>query len=178
MRVFIAALLPDEIKDHIESYVHSIRSNIMRVKWEKPEKLHITLKFLGDIDDKQLNEVNDIVFAAVADISKINLSLTNFGAFPSLSRPRVLYVGFSASEAISDLQGIIDAGLLEAGFDKEQRKFIPHVTIGRVKSGFKLAAPLPIIEEKKLVIDKIAVVRSFINTKGSEYKNLSVYELN
>jgi 2'-5' RNA ligase len=177
LRIFIAALLPEEIKNHIACYLDSIKDRAGGVKWESSQKLHITLKFLGDIDEEKLSEVKDIVSSSILGRSKIKLTLSNFGGFPSLSRPRILHVGFGESRAIIDLQSNIDSQLSEVGFEKDEREFIPHVTIGRVKSKFKINPPLPMIEEKTFSIENIAVVQSFINNKGSEYKNLNVYKL-
>jgi len=177
LRIFIAALLPQEIKNHIALYLDSIKDRVSGVKWESSEKLHITLKFLGDIKDSKLSKIDDKLTSSTLGKSKIKLRLSNFGGFPSLYRPKILYVGFSESPAIVDLQHTIDSELQEIGFERDKRKFIPHVTIGRVKSKFKITAPLPIIEEKIFSIEIIAVVRSFMDNRGSEYENLSVYQL-
>jgi 2'-5' RNA ligase len=178
LRIFIAALLPEEILSHINSYQISLRDRIQGVKWESSNKLHITLKFLGDIEEMKLSELKNIVSSSTLGRPKMTLRLSRFGGFPNLSRPRILYVGFSESDQIADLHSSIDFGLSEVGIEKDNRKFIPHVTIARVKSKFKIDAPLPLVEEKIFFIQNIAIVRSFIDNKGSKYKNLEVYKLN
>ncbi|HSG31686.1 MAG TPA: RNA 2',3'-cyclic phosphodiesterase [Thermodesulfobacteriota bacterium] len=177
MRIFIAAKLPDETIEHIEDYIDSISNRVSGVKWEKPEKLHITLKFLGNIDDNQLSAVNDVISESVSNICRINMTVSHFGAFPGLSRLKILYVGFDKSQQITDLQSSIDKGLATIGFEREAREFIPHVTIARVKSRCKINPPLPIIEQKASEIERIAVVKSSLTSSGSEYQNLFVYEL-
>lgn len=177
MRIFIAALLPEEIKTHIADYLDSIKNRIDGVKWESYEKFHITLKFLGEVKDEKQIEINDKLVELTLDKSKIRLGLTNFGGFPNLSRPRILHVGFNESKIITDMQQSIDYELSSIGFDKDRRGFTPHITIGRVKSKFNISPHLPMIEEKKFFIEDIAVVQSFIGNKGSIYKNLNVYKL-
>ncbi len=192
LRIFIAAKLPDETIEHIADYIDSISKRISGVKWEKPEKLHITLKFLGNIDDNKLSSVNNIITESVSNICRINMKVSHFGAFPDLSRPKILYVGFDKSHQLNDLQSSIDMGLSTIGFEEEARKFIPHVTIARVKSArvksarvksarvksmCKINPPLPIIEQKASEIEKIAVVKSSLTSAGLEYQNLFVYEL-
>lgn len=177
MRIFIAALLDDDTRRHISDYITSMEGRISGVKWERQEKLHITLKFLGEIEQSKLPGIYNVVDSACADMAKIDMAVSHFGAFPNLSRPRVLYTGFDESEQINKLQQSIDSGLTDCGFAPESRKFIPHVTIGRVNSIYRLQPPVPLVRRKECRIDSIAVVQSLPDNRGSRYKNLEVYKL-
>lgn len=177
MRIFIAALLDDDTRRHISDYISSIKGRISGVKWERQEKLHITLKFLGEIEQSKLPDICNVVDFACGNMAKIEMAVSHFGAFPNLSRPRVLYTGFDDSEQINGLQQSIDSRLTDYGFAPESRKFIPHVTIGRVNSRYRLQPPVPLVRRKECRIDSIAVVQSVLDSHGSRYKNLEVYKL-
>jgi len=177
LRIFIAALLDDDTRRHISDYMTSIKDRISGVKWERQEKLHITLKFLGEIEQSKLPDICNVVDSACADMAKIGIAVSHFEAFPNLSRPRVLYTRFDESEHINKLQQSIDSGLTDYGFPAEIRKFIPHVTIGRVNSIYRLQPPVPLVQRKECCIDSIAVVQSVLDNRGSRYKNLEVYKL-
>jgi len=135
MRAFIAIELSDEIKgilDRVESHLRYAGAD---VKWAKPGSIHMTLKFLGDITEKQREEVS----AALDDISKsvkpFDVTLKDIGAFPKIEHPRVIWVGLDkGSDRSVEIAGQVDASLSKLGFAKEERAFSPHLTIGRARS--------------------------------------------
>lgn len=177
MRLFIAALLPDEIKAALGSYAASLGKAAGGVKWEKEEKLHVTLKFLGETDERTAEAVSLVTGAAAQEYSPFEMTTGNLGGFPNLQNPRVLFVGLSENPGLSKLQHEIDEGLEPLRFEREKRKFIPHVTIGRVNGRLKTTGPLPIPEKIHFTINKIAVVKSVLGKAGSVYTPLEVFTL-
>ena len=177
MRLFIAAILPEEAKLKVEDYINSLRSELGGVKWESPEKLHLTLKFLGNTDNITASKVADIVHDLSSDYSPFDMNVTRFGAFPDLQRPRILYLGLSQNQRLSSLKTEIDNSLHALGFEKENRKFLPHITLGRVKNRFNLRGPVPIPEKFSFVITQIGVIKSELTPKGSIYSSLNVFDL-
>lgn len=149
----------------------------MWVKWEKQEKLHITLKFLGETEEKLANEISDIVGGLAQKYSPFSTSVTNIGGFPGLDNPRVLYIGLSPNEQLSLFQNELETALEPLGFAREKRRFIPHVTIGRVRKRFSIKAPVPMPEKIGFEISSIGVIKSELKPGGSVYSPLSVFTL-
>lgn len=177
MRLFIAALLPDEIRARMDEYIGALRSRSGGVKWEQREKLHVTLKFLGSVEDSKVPDVSSIIDGLVRNYSPFETDITGYGGFPDMRYPRILYIGLSENPELSSLQGRIDEALEPLGFPRETRGFLPHVTIGRIKSRFRIIEPFPIPEKCKFAIDEIAVVKSETRRDGSVYTPLHIFRL-
>lgn len=177
MRLFIAALLPDEIRARMDEYIGALKSRCEGVKWEQKEKLHVTLKFLGSVDDSNVPEITSVISGIVRNYSPFETDIIGFGGFPDMRYPRILYIGLSENPELSSLQGRIDEALEPLGFPKETRGFLPHVTIGRIKSRLRIKETLPIPEKYKFMIDEIAVVKSETRRDGSVYTPLHIFHL-
>ncbi len=177
MRLFIAALMPDYIQYKLANYIHSLRNNIDGVKWERSQKLHVTLKFLGDVKEPDLNEISNLVEKVVEPYSPFKMSISDFGSFPSLQNPRVLYVGLSKNKELSKFQNKLDDGLSQIGFEKEERKFVPHITIGRVKQRMSIK-DVPRISKAAFDINQIGIIKSELKPEGSLYTPLKLFTLN
>ena len=177
MRLFIAALLPDEIRARIDEYIGVLKPRCGGVKWEQRDKLHVTLKFLGSVGDSKVPGVSSIIDGLVRNYSPFGTDITGFGGFPEIRRPRILYIELLENPGLSSLQGSIDEAFVPLGFPRETRTFIPHVTIGRVKNGIRIKEPLPAPEKCKFTIDEIAVVRSETRRDGSVYTPLNIFRL-
>ncbi|MCL4243974.1 MAG: RNA 2',3'-cyclic phosphodiesterase [Candidatus Dadabacteria bacterium] len=177
MRLFIAALLPDEVKAALGGYVASLRKVTEGVKWEREEKLHVTLKFLGEADEATVEAVALVTGAAAGKYSPFEMTTGNLGGFPDIQRPRILYAGLSENHGLSALQGEIDQGLEPHGFERETRRFIPHVTIGRTTGRMRTTGPLPVPAKVQFSISEISVVRSVLGRAGSTYTPLHIFTL-
>lgn len=132
-RLFIALPVPEEIKDSIID----LRSNIPGARWMGREQLHITLKFIGEVDGGRFREIRD----ALADISykSFTLKFSGVGVFPpggrvGRSSPRVLWTGVENMEKLAGLRNRIERKLKTAEVPEEKRKFSPHLTIARLKN--------------------------------------------
>lgn len=176
MRLFIAALLPENVLQGLENYINTIKEDIDGVKWEKPEKLHITLKFIGNVEQARVQEISLLIEDLVAKYSPFKTMLCEFGGFPRLNRPRVLYVGLSQNKQLANFHRELDRGLSNIGFEREERKFIPHITIGRVKKriGFKKASE---ISKMAFAIDQVGIIKSELRREGSVYTPLTIFKL-
>jgi 2'-5' RNA ligase len=176
LRLFIAALIPDEIRTQLANYIDSLKRNIDGVKWEKFEKLHVTLKFLGDIDESRVNEISNLLEKLVHNYSPFNTSILDFGGFPDLRHPRVLYVGLSCNSRLSKLQNELEKSLSEIGFEKENRRFLPHITVGRVRKRIHIKETLP-ITQSTFDITQIGLIKSELRPEGSVYTSLKLFKL-
>jgi 2'-5' RNA ligase len=118
------------------------------VKWATPESMHITLLFLGEVDDRELPAVCGAVKQAAAGEAPFPLRVSGVGAFPNARRPKILWAGVvSGAEPLQRLNAALEARMLELGcYRKEERGYTPHLTLGRVKGdsdSFTLAAEIP-----------------------------------
>lgn len=185
IRTFIAINVPPSIQatvEKIQGRFKQIRSPIM---WVKPSHLHLTLKFLGNVSEKQIEEIKGCLAIAGQGLNTFLLKATEIGVFPNINYPRVVWLGFSdPTGQLHKLEENIEHHLQKIGFQPEDRKFTPHLTIGRIKS---LKGKTDIIRmihnEKKLPYDNIFVteiklMKSNLKPSGPEYSVLYSMELN
>ncbi len=181
MRTFIALDLDSEIKARLSDLLRRLRWRGPKgVSWARESGLHITFKFLGEIDEARAARVAETMQAAAAAVPVFALRVRGTGAFPPPPRPpRVLWVGTDEPAAVLDLQARLEAGLEGLGFDRESRPFHPHLTLGRVKSG---SAPREAMAELERVKDaefgempvrKITLFRSTLRPDGAVYSVLA-----
>jgi RNA 2',3'-cyclic 3'-phosphodiesterase len=177
LRIFIAAILPEEIKDYIEKYIYEIKDSITGVKWEKREKFHITLKFIGKIYESDLQRIGSSLKNFIVNKNSISLNIIGLDGFPNLNNPRVLIVRFVQSVLLNDIKYYIDTELGSMGIPEDNRLFIPHATIGRVKSKFSITNTLPDLENRAFNINRIEIVNSILSNRGSIYNTCYKFNL-
>lgn len=178
MRIFIAALIPSEIRLAINHYVESIKEKWEGVRWENYEKFHLTLKFLGEVDESRLSDVERSLKLGGQGVANFEMAITGFGGFPSLRRPRVLFVDLSDNNELSNFQVELEERLEDIGFARENRKFKPHITVGRTKGYSIVRGPFPSPDPLSFRISEIAIMRSILHEKGSEHTCLYIFTLN
>ena len=171
VRTFIALELSDAQKDGILGLIERLRSEGLRASWSRRATIHLTLKFLGDVEEESLQDVVEATGRAASRVGPFGVSLGGAGAFPSARRPRVLWLGVEADRALFDLQGALEEELSELGFERERRRFKPHVTLGRIReqpSG-SIEALLDSLEipEGRTVVDSVRVMRSKLSPGGA-----------
>ena len=134
IRSFIAIELPDEIKRKLGELEDSLRAGGgLPVKWVKPESIHLTLKFLGNITSGRTGEIARAIKAASRGVHPFSVEVDGTGVFPNPRRVRVVWVGLKGDlDTLERLQKNIEAALEKLGFTAEARGFTPHLTLGRV----------------------------------------------
>ena len=138
IRTFIALELPPAVKTLLQEVQQELKRLKIRARWVRPENIHLTLKFLGDINLDDVDRISDALSGAAAGISSLTLSVRGIGVFPGIKRPRVIWVGLGGDvQELRDLQSGLEAGLDAIGFPKENRAFKAHLTIGRIKQAVK-----------------------------------------
>jgi len=134
-RLFIAVNFPSALRREAWDASAPLRRSALPVRWVAPEALHLTLKFLGEVESPR----ESAVLAAMHDLAPgsrpFTLSLGGFGAFPSVERPRVVWLGCEGVPALELLQHAVEQRMHALGFPLEGRPFRPHLTLGRVRSG-------------------------------------------
>jgi 2'-5' RNA ligase len=179
IRSFIAVQLNDELKTGIGELIKLLKKTGADVKWIKPENLHITLKFLGNIEEDQTG----LIASRISDISlkhtNFDITLTGTGAFPDYRRARVIWIGIRDHNHLLRVVHDIEDAMEREGFDRERRPFSPHITIGRVRStrGIdKLTAEL--VKYKSMDFGtqsagSIHLIKSELKPGGAEYSTIS-----
>jgi 2'-5' RNA ligase len=133
VRTFLALHLPDEIRGAMASVQSELRSPGADVRWEKPEKFHMTLKFLGETPEALIPRIIAALQETARSVTPFDIEYRDVGAFPSLTKPRVLWIGVGdGGPAVTALQQGLEDDLARIGLAKEARPFHPHVTLGRV----------------------------------------------
>ncbi len=185
LRTFVAIELTDGLHaalDDLEQNVKRIRAS-GSVKWVAPGNIHLTLKFLGNVDSARLPDLEHALAAACAGQSQFELTLGGIGAFPNLNRPNVIWVGLAGQvqEATLLAEGV-ESECARIGFAREERPFSPHLTIGRVRRETKPAdrallgegiSRQTVGELGSLVVDRLSLMKSELTPRGSIYTRLA-----
>ena len=159
-----------------------MRPQATDVAWVGAENLHITLKFLGGVEDTRLSDVADAVGAAAA-VRAFDVELRGLGAFPTPTRPRVIWAGAADAPAFAELAAGVDRSLGALGFPPEERGFTPHVTLGRVREPRRdraLASALTAGGTRPfgmLRVARVSLMRSDLSPRGARYTELQGWAL-
>ncbi len=131
-RTFVAIPIPLS-SDFIE-FIDELKSRMQgEINWVKPENMHLTLAFFGSTSPEMVQIVKDIVLNITAYKQSFNLSPQGLYVFPAKRKPRVMWVGLKHSDDLIDLKSSLMEGLFKAGIDKQEKKFTPHLSLGRIK---------------------------------------------
>lgn len=131
MRLFIALNLPKKLRTRIHRAAKPLRDEDMPVRWVDPEHYHVTLKFLGEVRRERVPGIEGGMARIAAETRAFDTGLAGFGAFPTIRRPRVIWLGVGANPELRCLKQDLEWTLGEVGFEAETRAFHPHVTLGR-----------------------------------------------
>jgi len=179
MRAFLALELPIDVKEYLSACAKSMSQRDLGVKWVKAEGQHVTLKFFGDITDNKVQEIESALAGIDQQHAAVPARIKEINAFPDLRRARVIVVSFQ--EGVDNARAIfhdIENRLHILGIAKEQREFIPHITLGRIK------APAPLLrkdmlslEEKRFFLENLVLYQSTLTKEGALYTPLKEIKL-
>jgi 2'-5' RNA ligase len=179
IRTFIAIELPETITRAISEIQEGIKSYGFNIRWVRPENIHLTLKFLGDIKEDETDKIARVIFESVRTCSPISLSAKGIGVFPGIKRPRVIWVGVSGQiNPLFKLQKKLEDGLKGLGFKKEKRAFRAHLTLGRIKDRIdskRFGGTLRTFggfESETFIADEIILYKSELKPTGAVYTQL------
>jgi len=176
VRAFIAIDLEPEIKETLQSLVRELKTTRADIRWVSAGGMHLTLKFLGPIDESQVHRVEEILAGVARRHAPFPLRLERTGAFPGEKSPRVLWVGFAADPELLALQDEIEQALEAEGFERDKRGFTPHLTLGRVKGPDRVAKTMAELDRRReesfgaMTVRKIALFESVLRPEGAEYR--------
>lgn len=177
VRTFVAVELTPEIRGRAKQLIARLRRIVADVRWVGPEDLHLTLKFLGEVDVLEIPRVCAAVAATVDEFSPFEMEIVGAGAFPDLVRPRTIWLGVGqGAEEMVDLHQRLQAALAPLGFREEGRRFRPHVTLGRVRDSAEDARFTQAFAEHEdfsaggMVVGDLTVFSSELSRQGSKYE--------
>lgn len=177
MRAFVAVFPPPEVRKKALVSARRLPS-ANRVRWARPENVHLTLKFLGDVREEALDGLSAALGEICAGHTPFDAALAGLGAFPSARRARVLWAGVGAgSDRLRSLAADIDAALAPLGFEREKRPYIPHLTLGRVR-GQPASFDLPSsIEDLGFRVRHVELMESALTAEGAIYRTVDTFAL-
>jgi RNA 2',3'-cyclic 3'-phosphodiesterase len=183
MRAFIAIALPEQCRttiDHLQQYLKPCEAD---VRWIKTGAMHLTLKFLGEIDPKVIPVLAESLEDVTASESRIELRLHRLGCFPNMKQPRIVWCGLDGEmEKLSRLQSLAESACSRIGFSPEQRGFHPHLTLGRVTGKRNLRQLLDCITiapemECGFTVNAFSIYKSVLQPSGAEYSIVRTFML-
>ena len=188
LRLFVALHLETRVLAKVKETQALLRSADSRdeVRWVGPQAFHLTLAFLGEVEEAPRVKLEEALGAGLGKLSVPRLGLGDLGAFPSRSRPRVIWIGVDAAgRELEVLAQAVRAAVRGAGLDADDKRFEPHLTLGRVRSaGTRLAEPLraalslPVSWSSPPVPHpRVGLVRSHLSPGGSRYETLHEWKL-
>ena len=184
IRSFIAIKLPDDIKSQIEFYLAELRDFVPKLKWVKKDSLHITLKFLGNQPPQKVENVIRTLLPLKDHSKPFEIKIKDIGAFPNQNKARIIWLGIEAKprELFFQVHNWIEDQLEKIGFEKEQRKFSPHLTLARIKFPTDLAELWEYVdknpfEAQSFNVNEIMLMRSILKQSGAEYHQIQKYPL-
>lgn len=175
MRIFIAIEIPVPVKELVANLQAQLREHTAAVSWTKLENLHLTLKFLGEINNERLSAVREATIASVQHVGPYSLTLETVGVFPNARNPRVLWIGLSGDvDNAVRLAARLDKELVARGFPGDKRPFQPHLTIGRFKRPGGAQALLALardtaVPESHFAVEELIVMESRLARAGAEH---------
>ncbi len=176
IRAFIAVDIP--VSKNITDIINELKKIQINAKIVETENMHLTLKFLGDIDENLIDEIEKIMKYSTKDIKNFEITLKSIGVFPNQNYIKVAWIGVENAEPLKKIAETIDKKLHQLGFKKEKRPFSVHLTIARIKSSrnkeklIQLLNKYQDVELQKIKVDNIILKKSILTSQGPIYTNL------
>ncbi len=184
IRTFIALELPEDLKKVFSILQQRLREYTDCVRWVKPEHIHLTLKFLGSIDEELVEPISRILENISKKQSSFSMHIAGIGAFPNTRNPKVIWVGIQSSQdSLTKFQTTLEDALSVFGLPREKRPYAPHLTLGRVRD-YRGKRDLEAVIEKfqhedmgVYTADKVIFYRSDLKPTGPIYSALKTLQL-
>ena len=184
IRSFIAIELPAAVIALLDRVQQELKALGLKARWVRPQSIHLTLKFLGNIDCAVIDEIDRAMAEAAGEYAPFTLTVGGIGFFPGIRRPRVVWIGLGGATAVLlNLQGNLADRLAAVGFAKEKRSFKAHLTVGRIRQAVnpnildQAIQAYSVIGNLKFSADRIILFKSDLKPSGAVYSHLKQVEL-
>jgi 2'-5' RNA ligase len=184
IRCFISVEIPSIILAQIEEYIAQLRLHAPNIKWVRAAGIHITLKFLGEISENRVEQVRDKLAPICITHKIFNLTAQGSGFFPSKNKPRVVWIGLDQDRerSLYKLHQWIDDVMETLNFQREKRRFSPHITLGRIKNLGNFSELYSYLDKNpfpatSFSVDSVKLMRSILKPEGAKYSVIESYPL-
>jgi RNA 2',3'-cyclic 3'-phosphodiesterase len=184
LRAFVAFKLPELITTRIYDIQERLKSYRLPVRWVRPENVHLTLKFLGEVPVSTIDELAVVIEDTVRDRSPLILFTKGLGVFPGIKKPRVFWIGISGDvKPLSEIQANLEKNLEKNGFSKENRPFKSHLTMGRFKGDihpenlFDILRSFSDFTSEPFEVKELVLYKSELKPSGALYTKLQTVYL-
>ena len=185
MRTFIAIEIPEEIKAEMARVQEQLKcSSDVDAGWTRPEGIHLTLKFLGEVPEAKVSEMMNALAGVAVGVDMFRLDIAGVGTFPNPGNARVVWIGVEGeTDRLLKLQAAVEDGMDSLGFERENRKFTPHLTLARIKFIRSRKAWLSALDSVKDVrlpsieVNAISLMKSELKPSGAVYTEIGKIEL-
>ena len=179
MRCFIAIELPEAVKSTLSGIEEELKKSKADVRWIKPDNIHLTLKFFGNIEEKKTEKIIEIMESICNQYAPFTIEIKGMGTFPNIKSPRVLWVGIEGNDTLKTLQKEIENKMESIGFEREDRAFTAHLTLGRFRSSIEKEGLLKAVKlhEKdtfvgSINVQSLSLIRSDLHPEGARYSKI------
>lgn len=178
-RVFIALNPPEVLKSDIAGLIDILQQNSKGIKLVKPDGFHLTLHFLGYLEEETIKKVKNMMAGISGTFGRMEFKIGGINAFPDLDNPRVIFLEFEQekSDPAVELQKELGRGLARLGIEINKRIWTPHITLGRVKDNFQLSIFNYQLKKRKFFIESFELMESKLSKEGAKYKELASFKL-
>jgi RNA 2',3'-cyclic 3'-phosphodiesterase len=180
MRCFIAIDLPAALRSALQQWQSTCRPHAPKARWVRPEGIHLTLQFLGEVPADRVRNVEESL-RSLAAFESFTVQVEGFGFFPDARRPRVFWVGMNVPEALAALQQRVEAATASLGFPAQDRAFMPHLTVAR----FREPQPQPALQQflsrqpapsfGSIGVSEFYLFESKLAPQGAQYRRLAQF---
>ncbi len=184
MRTFIAIEIPEETKRAMAEVQARLKVSGAEASWTRPEGIHLTLKFLDEVPEERIGEIMAALMQAVEGRGRFRLTVAGTGVFPHERNPRVVWIGISGElDKLRKLQASVEAQMVRLGFQQEDRRFTPHLTLGRIKHLLLRGSWVRALEGVKDVtlsgfeVTAVSLMKSELKPTGAVYTEIGKAEL-
>ena len=185
IRTFVAIDLPSAVQEALDRFEKELQPAKAPISWVKPERIHLTLKFLGDVAPERIAEIQKGLEKVAAVASPFQLQPSGCGAFPSVKQMRIIWVGLKGDGgALDKVQQGVEEAMVELGFKREDRPFRPHLTVGRVRGRQHLRSLQELLiarqafEAEAFDVTELVLYKSELRPEGARYTPLFRKTLN
>jgi len=185
MRAFIAIELPQEIKEALNRLQQKLKTAEADIKWVEPKNIHLTLKFLGEIDEQTRSRINSSLEGICRIRKPFMIAISSLGAFPNTASPRIIWLGIKqGNNEVKEICQTMEKHLTVPAIPKEEKEFCAHITIGRTHSGknrqelAKLLIDLSKnLSQSQFQVSKITFFKSALTPRGPIYEVIQEFPL-
>lgn len=183
VRAFIAIELNEALRRQLEATQTKLRTSAADVKWVEPKNIHLTLKFLGDVPKEKLDDLCAAIENSISGFKKFEFQVNGLGCFPLKGTPRIIWaeVGLG-DDLLSRIVGSLEKYIRSFCEEKDDKKFSPHVTLGRVRSNKNISNLAFLLKQdielrEKQIVDHITLFQSDLSPSGPIYSIIKSFKL-